>query len=163
MNLKDDNQEAGAKLSPFPQSNPTSIGLKRTVTVKSMVTDEFRHRAKSELSEEHTLIRTQLDQLEAQYQQSLKQLEEAARQGHNVACQMDQLHREANGKRQQLAGVEQELSKQLENLDKVQNGAYITTGQLENFAEVNVGDNLYEKIRGAEILIKDGVVTAILG
>lgn len=137
--------------------------VKRNVTIKSQVTDEFREKAQSELTDEVATIDNQLKSLESQYQQSLQQLEELARQGHNVARQMDQLHQDARSKQQQLQTLKAEVSKQLANLDKVSNGDYVITGQLENFIEVSVGDNIYEKIRGAEILLKDGVVTAILG
>jgi chromosome segregation ATPase len=137
--------------------------LKRTITVKSLVTDAFREKAKQDLSQEQELIKSQQESLEAQYSQSLQQLEAATRQGQNVAQAMDQLHRDANQKRAQLANLEREVNTQLNNLDKVENGAYVITGQLDNFVEVNVGENLYDRIRGSEILLKDGIVTAILG
>lgn len=140
-----------------------SVVLKRTVTVKSMVTAAFRERAASELSDEVAVLDNQLGQLEAQFQQALGQLEEAARAGHNVARQLDQLHREAEAKRQQLSQLKQDVSTQLANLDTVSDGTYVITGQLDNYVDVKVGDNLYDKIRGAEVLLKDGVVTAILG
>jgi chromosome segregation ATPase len=140
-----------------------SVTLKRTIVVKSQVTDTFRERANGELGEEVKTIDQQLSQLENQYQQSLQQLENLTRQGQNVARQLDQLHKEYIGKRQQLHNLKGEVSTQLRNLDKVQNGEYVITGQLENFVDVKIGDNLYDKIRGAEILINDGMITAILG
>jgi chromosome segregation ATPase len=136
--------------------------LKRSIIVKSQVTDEFRQKASQELGEETKTIESQLAQLESQYQQSLRQLEDMARQGQNVSKQMDQLHREVQTRQVQLQNLRNEVKTQLENLDKVQNGDYVVTGQLENYIDVAIGDNLYDKVRGAEILLKDGVVTAIL-
>jgi chromosome segregation ATPase len=143
------------------QQNSHSVQVKRQVTVKTKVNDNFRTRAKSELDNELKLIDTQLQQLEAQYQYSLQQLEKVAQQGQNVQAQLQQLNGEAQQKRSQLASVKMQVSSEMGNLDNVENGQYIITGQLEEVLSVHVGDNIYEKLQGAEILIEDGVVTHI--
>ena len=141
----------------------TTIQLKRQVTVKTKVTDNFRVRAKSELDNELKLIDTQLQQLEAQYQYSLQQLEKVAQQGQNVQNELQQLNQEAQQKRNQLASLKMQVSSELGNLDKIENGQYIVTGMLENLVDLKVGDNLYNTLQNAEILIEDGVITAING
>jgi len=143
------------------QQNEHNVQVKRQVTVKTKVTDGFRVRAKSELDNELKLIDTQLQQLEAQYQYSLQQLEKVAQQGQNVQAQLQQLNGEAQQKRNQLASLKMQISSELGNLDGVQNGHYIVTGMLEEVLTVRVGDNIYEKLQGAEILIEDGIVTHI--
>jgi chromosome segregation ATPase len=141
----------------------SSIQLKRQVTIKSVVNDGFRDRAKDEFSEELKLIDAQLEQLENQYTASLKQLESLARQGQNVSAQLDNLNREAQEKRAQLGQVKMSVSNNLANLDSIKDGGYAVTGVLESYVNVNVGDNIYEKIRGGEIIIENGVVKEILG
>jgi chromosome segregation ATPase len=143
------------------QQNSAGVQVKRQVTVKTKVTDSFRERAKSELDNELKLIDTQLQQLEAQYQYSLQQLEKVAQQGQNVQPQLQQLNAEAQQKRSQLASVKMQVSSELGNLDNVQNGQFIVTGMLEEVLTVNVGDNIYQKLQGAEIQIEDGIVTHI--
>lgn len=138
-----------------------SVQLKRQVTVKTKVTDTFRERAQSELSNELKLLDTQLQQLEAQYQHSLQQLEKMAQQGQPVQKQLEQLNQEAQQKRGQLASLKMQVSSELGNLDKVENGSYVVTGMLENFVELRVGDNLYEKLSNAEMLIEDGIIKSI--
>lgn len=138
-----------------------SVQLNRQVTVKTLVTDTFRERAKSELDNELKLIDTQLQQLEAQYQYSLQQLEKVAQQGQNVQQQLLQLNQEAQQKRSQLGSVKMQVSSQLGNLDKVENGQYIVTGMLESTVQLNVGDNIYDKLMNAEMLVEDGVVKGI--
>lgn len=140
-----------------------AIQLKRQVTVKTKVTDAFRARAKDELDNELKLIDTQLQQLEAQYQYSLQQLEKVAQQGQNVQQQLQQLNQEAQQKRSQLASLKMQVSSELGNLDKIENGQYIVTGMLENVVDVHVGENIYEKLQNAEILVEDGIVTSING
>jgi flagellar biosynthesis chaperone FliJ len=140
-----------------------SVQLKRQVTVKTKVTDAFRARANDELNNELKLIDTQLQQLEAQYQYSLQQLEKVAQQGQNVQQQLQQLNQEAQQKRSQLASLKMQVSSELGNLGNLENGQYIVTGMLENTVEVRVGENIYDKLQNAEILIEDGVVTSING
>ncbi|HEY9744963.1 MAG TPA: YlqD family protein [Oculatellaceae cyanobacterium] len=138
-----------------------SVQLKRQVTVKTLVTDAFRERAKGELSNELKLIDTQLQQLEAQYQHSLQQLEKVAQQGTNVQKQLEALNQEAQQKRTQLASLKMQVSSELGNLDKIPNGSFIVTGVLENTVDVKVGDNIYEKLMNAEMIVEDGIVKSI--
>lgn len=139
------------------------VMLKRQITVKSLVNDNFRAKASQELSDELKVIDNQRTQLESQYQSSLQQLERLAQQGQNVQRQLDNLNHEAQEKRNQLASLKLEVSTQMANLDKIANGAYIVTGMLENYVEVKVGDNIYSKIKNAEILLEDGIVKEIKG
>jgi chromosome segregation ATPase len=159
---------AKAAVSEAPDEQGTldklnSVRLKRQVTIKSIVNDSFRDKAKTEFSEELKLIDSQLEQLENQYLQMLKQLEGLARQGQNVQKQLDQLNMEAQEKRTQLAQVKMTVSQNLANLDRVNDGGFAVTGVLESYVDVKVGDNIYDKIRGAEMIIEDGIVKEIIG
>ena len=140
----------------------SSIQLKRQVTVKSLVNENFRQKARTELSDELHLIDAQLEQLENQYQATLKQIETMAKSGQNVGKQLDQLNREAQEKRSQLANIKMQVASNIANLDRVQNGEMVVTGVLENYVDIQIGDNIYEKLRGAEVIIEDGVVKSIL-
>lgn len=144
-----------------PNQSIESVQLKRQVTVKTMVTDDFRVRANSELANELKLIDTQLQQLEAQYQHSLQQLEKMAQQGQNVQKQLQQLNQDAQQKRTQLASLKMQVSSELGNLDKIENGSFVITGVLENVVDVRVGDNIYEKLMNAEMIVEDGIVKSI--
>ncbi|MDX2085048.1 MAG: YlqD family protein [Candidatus Melainabacteria bacterium] len=147
----------------FPtRQRPKSLMLKRSVVVKTLVTDSFKQQANRELSKELQTIDSQLEQLEAQYQHTLRQLEGMAQNGQHVAPQLQQLNQEAQQRRTQLSTLKMEVSSQLANLDKVPNGTYIVTGNLENYVELGVGDNIYDRIRNAEIRVTDGVVTDII-
>lgn len=149
------------KPAESPQKSQASVQLKRQVTVKTKVTDVFRARAKDDLNNELKLIDTQLQQLEAQYQYSLQQLEKVAQQGQNVQQQLQQLNQDAQQKRNQLASLKMQVSSEIGNLDKIENGKYIVTGMLENMVEIRVGENIYDRLQNAEILVEDGIVTSI--
>ena len=156
---------------PFQSPDPADAGLnslaqvtiKRSITVKSMVTDAFRELATQEMAQEKALLQEQLQHLEQQFQHNLSQLQQAAQEGHNVAAAMDELHREVQSRQRQLAELLEQTEQQTKQLSTLANGAYFTTGQLESEVTLQVGDKLYDKLRQAELLVKDGVVTAILG
>lgn len=141
----------------------STIQLKRQITIKSLVNETFREKARTELSDELRLIEAQLEQLENQYQATLKQIESMAKAGQNISKQLDQVNREAQEKRSQLANIKMQVASNLANLDRVQNGDMVVTGVLESYADINIGDNIYEKLRGAEIILENGLVTKILG
>ncbi|HEY9686844.1 MAG TPA: YlqD family protein [Coleofasciculaceae cyanobacterium] len=155
------NQQEFAQAIDAAHNPSPSVQLKRQVTVKTLVTDKFREKAKSELSNELQLIDTQMQQLEAQYQHSLQQLEKVAQQGQNVQKQLQQLEVDAQQKRTQLASLKMQVSSELGNIDKIPNGNFVITGILENFVELKVGDNIYEKLMNAEMIVEDGVVKSI--
>ncbi|MBK8189940.1 MAG: hypothetical protein IPK79_05765 [Vampirovibrionales bacterium] len=144
-------------------SNAQTVRVKRQMTVKTLVNDAFRQQAKTDLTNEVRLIENQLATLDQQYQQTLRQIEDLSQQGHNVSRQLEGLNQEAQGKRSQLTALKMEVSKQLSNLDKVANGAYVITGVLESYVDIAVGENLYEKVQNCELLVEDGVIREIHG
>ncbi len=150
-------KEHGKEMSTEQQS----VQVRRQVVVRTLVNDSFRQRAQSELTEEQRIIDTQLQQLEAQYQHTVKQLEEYASQGKNVQRELEQVNREYQKKRSDLSTAKIQVSSQAANLEKIENGQFLVTGQLEELVTVRVGDNLYEKLQTAEMIVEDGIVKAI--
>lgn len=144
-------------------STSQTVRVKRQMTVKTLVNDTFRQQAQSDLTNEVRMIEGQLANLDQQYQQTLRQIEDLSAQGHNVARQLEGLNQEAQGKRNQLTALKLEVSKQLSNLDKVANGAYVITGVLESYVDIAIGENLYEKVQNCELLVEDGIVREIHG
>ena len=138
-----------------------SVQVRRQVIVRTLVNDGFRQRAHSELTEEQKIIDAQLQQLEAQYQHTVKQLEDFAGQGKNVQRELEQVNRDYQKKRSDLSAAKIQVSSQAANLDKIENGQFLVTGQLEELVTVNVGDNLYEKLQTAEMIVEDGIVKSI--
>jgi hypothetical protein len=157
------NPQANGQPEQPPIQSLNQITLKRQVAVKTMVTDAFRARAVTEMTQEQQNVEREMQLLEQQYQANMKQLEQLAQQGQNVAQAVEGLNAEAAAKQGQLQGLYQQLQAQLQELNNVPNGTYVVTGQLENYATVQVGQPIYDCLRQAEILVKDDVVTAILG
>lgn len=140
-----------------------SITVKRPVKVKTVVTEGFKQQAKDEINKEIRLLDNQIMQMELQSKQIQDQ----------VSGGMSQYFAEGNDQAQhaieellqrlqQMSELKQELQFQKENIDHLALNNVIVTGSLENYVEVKPGENLYDKFKDAEIIIKDGVVQDII-
>ncbi|MFM7468725.1 MAG: YlqD family protein [Vampirovibrionales bacterium] len=141
----------------------THVQVKQVIQVKTLVTSSFKSQATKDLKEELDLIESQMIQIEAQSNEAHKQLEQLAKTGQSVLAQMEQLNQEVIARKQQLLGLKMEVTSQLSAIEKAQEGSYLTTGNLEGIVTLAVGDHLYDKVRNTEILVKDGIITSILG
>lgn len=142
-------------------NNEAFISVKRQINVRTVVNEDFRKRANTELGREIEMIDGQLQQLETAFNNSLQQLEQLANQGQNVMQARQQLEQDAEQKRRELSGLKGEVTKQLSNLGNVNDGDTVVTGVLESFADLKVGDNIYDRVKSATIVVKDGVITEL--
>lgn len=141
-----------------------SIKVKRPVKVKTVVTEGFKEQAKDEINKEIRLLDNQIMQLEVQSKQIQDQVSGGMSQYFSEGSS-DQAHmaiEELLQRLQQMSELKQELQFQKENIDHLALNNVIVTGSLENYVEIKPGENLYEKFKEAEIIIKDGVVQDII-
>jgi hypothetical protein len=61
------------------------------------------------------------------------------------------------------AAAKADLLMKIEEAKKLQIGSEFVQGPLEGPVVVSIGDNLYKKVGGAEIVVKDGVIQEIRG
>jgi len=124
---------------PKPQ-----VTLKRRVTIRAVVTDKLKEYLKFELNESNRVSTQRKQEIQVQ-------LSEATGA---VKAQLEA----------ELSQIDQTLAQtpaQEAAIDKLEDGSHFTQGVIEGFVGVSVGDNLYEKLGGMEILIEDGVVQKI--
>ena len=140
------------------------IRVKRPVKVKTVVTDSFKQQAKEDLNKEIRLIENQIMQLELQSKQIQDQVSGAsgAYLGGENTEQIQQSLDEIIKRLQQMGELKQELNFQQDNIDHLTLNNIIITGSLENYVELKPGENLYDKFKGAEIIVKDGIIQDIL-
>lgn len=135
-----------------------AIELKRVVMVKAIVTENFKQNLVRELERAVNNLDTQASQMAERsksYLESLKKkglMQKAAAFKHQVE---DEKARQAAAK--------SDLLMKIEEAKKLQLGTEFVQGPLEGPVTVRVGDNLYKKIGGAEIIVKDGIVQEIRG
>jgi hypothetical protein len=139
------------------------ITVQRDLTVKTMVTDGFREKAMKEDHAELSALDANIQQLRESAQGRLNELVQSNLS--NEDKQLAQMHLQQQFDEQvtQFLSLKQEVLNRQEVLANTPNGTYVSTGNVTDSVTLNVGDNIYDRLKGAEILVKDGVITAILG
>ncbi len=135
-----------------------SIELKRVVMVKAIVTEAFKQNLVKELERAVSNIDTQASQMAERsksYMESLKKkgmMQKAAAFKHQMSEE-----------KARQAAAKSDLLMKIEDAKKLQMGTEFVQGPLEGPVNMAVGDNLYKKVGGAEIIVKDGIIQEIRG
>lgn len=141
---------------------PNSIKVKRSITIKTIVTNQFKKQTTEELNKELHLLENQILQLELQNKQIQDQAASyASMYNGNEAKQIQEALAEIAAKIQQMNIFKQELHSQKESITHMALDNMIITGSLENYVELNIGENIYDKFKEAEIIVKDGIIQEI--
>jgi hypothetical protein len=133
-----------------------SVELKRVVMVKAIVTEAFKQNLVKELERAVSNIDTQTAQID---QRSKAYLDNLKSKGLNQRAAAFK-HQMAEEKSKQAA-AKADLSMKIEEAKKLKLGTEFVQGPLEGPVIVGMGDNLYKKVGGAEILVKDGIIQEI--
>ncbi|PKL74996.1 MAG: hypothetical protein CVV27_17660 [Candidatus Melainabacteria bacterium HGW-Melainabacteria-1] len=151
---------------PTPQQRKETlveaIKLKRPVAIKAIVTEKFKSEASKEIQQALQNFDLALQQLEFQGKRALTDLDknpdipnkEQARQ--NLQMQIEQ-------QRTQINAQKAELLQRLNMIAQLEMNSEFLQATVDNYVEVKVGDNLYEKMSNTEVVVKDGVVVEIRG
>jgi len=133
------------------------IRIKRLITVKAIVTENFKKALLSELKKTKENLNIQIMQIESEARMYLDQLKQS---GDLMRAQMieGQL---GETKERYTQGIE-ELNAKIQEAERLVYGTLYPQGQLEGEVEVALGEDLYKKIAGAEIIVKDGLIEKIV-
>lgn len=133
-----------------------SVELKRVVMVKAIVTEAFKQNLVKELERAVANIENQVGQLAARSKAYLENLKKKGLMQKAAAFK----HQMEEEKAKQAA-AKTDLTMKIEDAKKLQVGTEFVQGPLEGPVNVAIGDNLYKKVGGAEIIVKDGIIQEI--
>ena len=138
--------------------------IKRTITVRAVVTPRWKEDAERELSNALSGSDGQLAQLEQEGQQLIDAIrsQSANPLDPRVQEQVASVQEQVMTKRSELEEQKRQLLEQQRQVRELEMEQIVEQGQLESFCEVGVGDNLVVKLQGA-VLVRDGVIEAIEG
>jgi uncharacterized protein (DUF342 family) len=141
-----------------------SLTIKRSITVRAVVTPRWKEDAERELSNAITTSDGQLAQLEQEGQQLVEAIrsQSANPLDPRVQEQVGSVQDQVAAKRAELEEQKRQLLEQQRQVRELDMEQIVEQGQLESFTEVRVGDNLVEKLQVA-LLVRDGVIEAIEG
>lgn len=131
--------------------------LKRAVTIKAIVTEEFKNNMKEELTKTLSKVESAAAQLEYQLRRYVPEVAKTDIE------QAGRLRREIEGEKQRHESVRAEITSRLNEVSGLSIGSEFVQGTIEGEVEIKAGDNLLEKMGGCEIVIKDGIVQEIKG
>lgn len=139
-----------------------SLTIKRTITVRAVVTPRWKEDAERELSNAIANVDAQLSQLEQEGQQLV---DEIRRQSANpldprVQEQVASVQQQVASKRAELEEQKRQMLEQQRQVRELEMEQIVEQGQIESICDVQVGDNLVEKLQAA-VLVRDGVIEAI--
>lgn len=140
-----------------------SLNLRRQVIIKAIVTDTFKQQASAELQGALQQIDMQLQQLEFQGKRAISDLEKKgiSPAGPILQAQLDQLKGQIDEERQRLLAAKNDMMQKLNMIGGLELNSEFVQGNVENFVDVSVGDNLYVKLSAPEVIVKDGIVIEI--
>ena len=137
-----------------------AIQLQRTVTIKVIVTEEFKNYLVAELDRTMKNLDAQVQRME---EQGKKLIENLKKQGEKTKQQISTIVQQINLDKQQQSIAKVDLAKKAEEAKGLKVGAEFVQGTVNGWVTVEKGDNLYKKIGALELIVKDGVIQEIKG
>ena len=143
-------------------SDGTTLSIKRSITIRAVVTSAWKEEAERELSAGISTTDQQMAQLEQEGQQVV---DDVRRQSANpldprVQEQVAQVQQQVAAKRAELEEQKRNLLQQQAQVRELEMEQIVDQGQLESFCDIQVGDNLVSKMQVA-VVVRDGVIEAI--
>ena len=139
-----------------------SISIKRSITIKAVVTPTWKDDAEKELSKAISNIDQQLSQLEQEGQQIVNNIRSQSVNplDPRVQEQVSQVQQQVAAKRNEIEEQKRNLLQQQSQVRELKMDEIVDQGQVDSFCDVTVGDNLIKKMQ-VSITVKDGVIQSI--
>ena len=141
-----------------------SLTIKRSITVRAVVTPRWKEDAERELSNAIAGSDAQLAQLEQEGQQLVTAIrsQSANPLDPRVQDQVASVQEQVAAKRAELEEQKRQMLEQQRQVRELEMEQIVEQGQIESLCNVLVGDNLVDKLQ-ASLLVRDGVIEAIEG
>lgn len=140
-----------------------TIQLMRQVAVKAIVTENFKAQVASEIQRNLQQIDAELQQLEFKGKRAIADLEKRAGTPPppEMRVQIENIRQQVEAEKMRLMQLKEEMSAQQQALAELPIGSVVTQFTVENPIEVRLGENIFQRLEGGEILVKDGVIQEI--
>jgi len=132
------------------------IELKRVVMVKAIVTEPFKQNLVKELERAATNIDNQISQMEERGKNYLGDLKKKGLMQKAAA-----FRHQIDDEKSRQSAARTDLLLKIEEAKTLQLGTEFVQGPLEGPVTVKMGENLYKKVGGAEVVVKDGIIQEI--
>ena len=139
-----------------------TLTIKRTISIKAVVTSSWKEDAENELSKAISATNQQLSQLEQEGQQVVSNIRSQSINplDPRVQEQVGQIQQQVAAKRNELEEQKRNLLQQQNQVRELKLDDIVDQGQVDSFCDVSVGDDLIKKMQ-VSITVKDGIIQSI--
>ncbi len=130
-----------------------SVTLKCPITIKSKVTEDLKLKLMADIQDNLNKVEAELQQLDFHAKRMLSEQAKLDAQG------LPALRQHIDGENQKRLDFKNQMLEKLKETEKLELGAEITQGTLEQVVTLKVGDSLHDHM-SAEILLEDGKIIA---
>ncbi|MBN9393998.1 MAG: YlqD family protein [Candidatus Melainabacteria bacterium] len=140
-----------------------SISLIRQIAVRAIVTDNFKTQVSNEITRNIQQIDAELQQLEFKGKRAIADIEKktGGMVSADARVQIDTIRSQVEQEKVRLLQLKEEMQGQAQALTELPVGSVVTQFTVENPVEVRIGENIFQRLEGGEILVKDGVIQEI--
>jgi hypothetical protein len=140
-----------------------SIPLMRQIAVRAIVTENFKSQVGNEINRNIQQIDAELQQVEFKGKRAMAQLEKqiGAVANPEIRSQIETIRAQMESEKGRLQQLKEDMQAQSQALAELPLGAVVTQFTVENPVDVRVGENIFQRLEGGEILVKDGVIQEI--
>jgi len=140
-----------------------TIQLVRQVAVKAIVTENFKAQVGAEINRNLGQIDAELQQLDFKAKRAIADIEKRSPQPvpPEVRAQVDSIRQQVEAEKLRLLQLREEMTGQSQALSELPLGSVVTQFTVENPVEVRLGENIFQRLEGGEILVKDGIIQEI--
>lgn len=128
------------------------LQLRQDVALVFIMTDDLKARLLDELSSAAEEVQRQIEQFDFRARHALAELQ---RTDLNRAMAARQ---QIEGEKRRLEAMKQELTDRRTETEKFDIGSEYPRGTIEGLVDIQVGDNLFEKLAGIQMVVKDNIV-----
>jgi YlqD protein len=140
-----------------------SLLLKRPVTVKAIVTAQWKEEVTQQLQNQVAGLDQQMQQLEMQGKRTIEEItKQAGTANPQVQKQAENIQGQVNQKKAEMLEKKNQFLQQLQQIQLLELDQEVVQAQMESFFRLEQGDNLVKKLN-VEVVLRDGVVEEIRG
>lgn len=129
------------------------ITVNRPIVIKAIVTESFKRLYMQDLEDAIKRVEALVEQIDTQIRRS-----ELERQ---VTPQARAVRQQLELERSRQEATRAELTMRLREAEELALNSEFTQGTVEGTVEVNVGDNLFNRIGRTELIVKDGIILEV--
>ncbi|HAC63168.1 MAG TPA: hypothetical protein DCF68_06410 [Cyanothece sp. UBA12306] len=142
----------------------TSLLLKRPITLKVIVTNQWRQEAQQTLQSQISQLDEQMQQLDMQGQRAITEIQKksVSPPGPETAQQIENIQQQVNDQKSEMLERKNKFLQQMQQVQLFELEQEVVQGQMEGFFRIEKGENLIKKLN-VEIVVRDGVIEEIRG